>query len=629
MLPFSSGFRFCRVLASLIWLAGGTGVWADAKRPPTPPVPIAREAKAVAVRGFVREIRLEGVTASTKQLDFIVRQPPKHGRIEGPPVKAGKDAAVVRYVGNPGSTAATDSFTFAVKVDGVGTSTEAAVTIQLEDPAPVLEAPAGMDLGRVLATEAIERTIAITNRGNAAFRATVPLPDGWSWVHPAGGRFDLAAGENLQTVIRVRVREAGNIDQKVILRPGTVVRFIGQARPPFLAHPSLIRLQWERGTARRAWQFTLSNNRPEPQTIQITAPPGLEVVESITVPGNESVPVQLVCSGNLQRVQNGHLRIEGPGWSQSIEFEAPAAPAAVIVEGVGEGDLVDFGVLAKAEGSPARRELVLRNIGGTPAVVRWDELKLFSLEGITQETVLAPSAERRIVVQPRPDKPGRLKEELTLRMNGGDRVLQLLADIDPEAAKAALMSGKVLETTPAAVVSGANGPRPPSTEEGRRLKVQVLSTGLMEAIPNADPNLPRIDTVRLVEEEPDRLVFEWDAPDGGAWTYRVLVRMLRNHGLQQAPIPEYGQMDNVKVTNTPSGGGRAEVTKLRAGARWTCRVVAIRSDGVANKAGADLNFLTPLKGDSRWTWRLLGVLGAISLILYVRQKWREDVKWKD
>jgi hypothetical protein len=146
--------------------------------------------------------------------------------------------------------------------------------------------------------------------------------------------------------------------------------------------------------------------------------------------------------------------------------------------------------------------------------------------------------------------------------------------------------------------------------------------------PSKAASLPRIDTVRLLEEEPDRLVFEWNAPAEGTWTYRVLVRMLRNHGLQQAPIPEYGEMDNVKVTSTPTGG-RAEVTKLRGGARWTCRVAAVRSDGVANKAGADLHFITPLKGDSRWTWRLIGVLGAVSLVLYVRQKWREDVKWKD
>ncbi len=625
--PFSS-LRLCRVLVSLLLLTGGMVAWADAKSPPTPRVPIAREAKAAAVRGIVREIRLEGVTASPKQLDFIVRQPPRHGRLEGPPVKAGKDVAVVRYVGNPGSTAATDTFTFAVKVEGIGTSTEATVTIQLEDPAPVLEAPGGVDLGRVLATELLERSITITNRGNAPFRATVPLPEGWSWLHPAQGQFDLPPGESIEATIGVRVREVGPIDQKITLRPGTVVRVIGHARPPFLAHPSLVRLQWERGTARRAWQFTLSNNRPEPQTLQLTAPPGLAVPPAVTVPALESVTVSIFCSGNLDRVQSGQLRLDGQGWSQSIDYEAPVAPAAVVVEGVSADDTVDFGILEKAEGSPARRELTLRNIGGTPAVVRWDELKLFLLEGITQETVLAPSAERRIVIQPRPDKPGRLKEELTLRMNGGDRVLQLLADIDPEAAKIALMSGKVLQSAPAAAVPGAAGPKPAVTGAGLQLRTQVLVGGLMEAIPNSDPTLPRVDIVRLVEEEPDRLVFEWEAPAEGTWNYRVLVRMLRNHGLQQAPIPEYGEMDNVKVTSTPTGG-RAEVTKLRGGARWTCRVVAIRSDGVANKAGADLHFITPLKGDSRWTWRLIAVLGAVSLVLYVRQKWREDVKWKD
>jgi len=87
-------------------------------------------------------------------------------------------------------------------------------------------------------------------------------------------------------------------------------------------------------------------------------------------------------------------------------------------------------------------------------------------------------------------------------------------------------------------------------------------------------------------------------------------------------------MDNVRVTATPTGG-RAEVTKLRPGARWSCRIVAFRSDGVATGPGEQLVFLTPFESDSRWGWRLLGLFSAFSLVLYVRQKWREDVKWKD
>jgi hypothetical protein len=87
-------------------------------------------------------------------------------------------------------------------------------------------------------------------------------------------------------------------------------------------------------------------------------------------------------------------------------------------------------------------------------------------------------------------------------------------------------------------------------------------------------------------------------------------------------------MDNVKVTSTPTGG-RAEVSKLRPQIRWSCRIIGIRSDGVSTKPGEEMTFLTAPVPDSRWSWRVMGVLGALVLALYVRQKWREDIKWKD
>jgi hypothetical protein len=619
--------RLCLLQSCLLLLCGTVEVRADIEAPKTQRVPVAYPAKAVAVKGFPTVIRLEGVTGTTRPLNFIIRQMPKHGRLEAP-VQDGKMNATVRYTANPGTDAVSDTFSFAVKLVDSGASEEAQVTIRLEEAAPVLEAPAGLDLGRILTNQPEERTFTITNKGNAAFQAAVPLPEGWSWQAPANGQFNLAPGERMEATLRVRVRQIGEIDQKVTLRPGTVVRVIGQARPPFLAHPSFVRLQWERGTARRAWKLNLSNNRPEPVTLRLSGPPGIQLPASVDVPANESAEALISCSGGLDQLLSGKIRIEGPTWSQEVTFEAPIAPAAVAVMGVSQDGLLDFGILEKAEGAPARRELIFKNTGGTSSVIDWDPLQMFLIEGMAPEAVLAPQAEQRVTVSPRSDKPGRLVEEWKLRMTGGGRVLQLQADINPEAAKAALMSGTVLKTDLPSQAGSAESTPKMVSEEGRRLRGQILGRGIVsEPLPNRDPSLV-IAGVQLISEEPDRLVFEWAAPSPGEWKYKVLVRMLRNHGLQQAPIPEYGMMDNVKVTNTPTGG-RAEVTKLRAGARWSCLVVGTRADGVSTDYSPDMNFITPLEGDNRWLWKLVGGFGAVALVLYVRQKWREDVKWKD
>ncbi len=614
-------------LLTVLWLLAGRGpLGADVKRPVTPSVPVARAAQVEAIRGFPVSIRLEGVTSSTRVLQFILRQPPKYGRLEGPPTPAGKDSAVVRYVGDPGATAASDSFSYAVKVEGSSSSEEAVVTVRLSDAAAVLEVPNGVELGRLLAREVSEHGLRLFNKGNAPFRATVALPEGWSWAVPEGGKFDVAPGAQIEAVVRVRAKEAGEVDEKVMLRPGTAVRFTGRVLPPFLGYPSLLRLQWEPEPARRAYRFNIRNNRGEPMQVRLTAPPGVELPASVEIPVAESVEVGVACPGQVSLPLAGKIRLEAPGWTQEIDYEAPAAPAVMELSGVGADGVVDFGVLEKAEG--AVRSLVVRNVGGTAAVVRWEALRFFVVEGLEEETVVAPGAERAFAIRPRPDEPGLLREELALRMPGGDRVLKLQAEIDLKAGQAALMAGTVLEVKAAAPGSPELGQ--PRSERGRQLRVQVLTTGLMEAIPNTDARLPTVNAVRLIEEEtkPDRLVFEWDAPGPGVWTYRVLVRMLRNHGAQQAPIPEYGTMDNVKVTATPLGG-RAEVTRLRPEVRWSCRIVGIRSDGVATKAGEDLTFMTPPVMASRWPWRLLGLLGVVSVALYVRQKWREDVKWKD
>lgn len=117
--------------------------------------------------------------------------------------------SVIRLI--PGSTAVEDQFSFGVKVEGSGTSADAEVKIRIIEPAPVLEAPAGLDLGRVLARQVEERSIPIYNKGNAPFQTVIPLPEGWTWVVPAGGKFDLPVGQRMEAVLRVRTTKWGRL----------------------------------------------------------------------------------------------------------------------------------------------------------------------------------------------------------------------------------------------------------------------------------------------------------------------------------------------------------------------------------------------------------------------------------
>ena len=623
-------------LVCLFLLAGAGGASADItakdkEQPRTPGSarpPVARAAQVTAVKGFPLEIRLRGLTASTRPLEFKLRTPPNHGRLEGVPVFVDKSTAVVKYIGDPGSKATVDSFSFAVKLENSGASNEADITILLEDPAPILEMPAGEDLGRVLGNDQIDHPLPILNKGNAPFNTTVTLPEGWTWVVPVGGKFDLAPGGRIDALVRIRIKDPGPIDQKISFRPGSEVRFSGRCLPPFLAYPELLRLQWQSGTQERSGSFKILNNRGAPITVQLSAPPEMSFPPSVTVPLAETVELKLSTTGALSSALTGRLRLEAPGWTQFINYEAPAAPALVTLTGATPEGVVDFGLLKVNDGKNPARSFTLRNVGGSGAVIHLDPLKLFALEGLGSESKLAPQSEIQFTIRPLTDKPGRLKERLDLNITGGDQSLQLMAEIDPEATRADLASGTLLKPAPPVTADGTPAP-PPLTDAQERLLIHLRSGGLMEEIPKQDASLPTVDTVRMLAEEPDRLEFEWDAPGPGTWTsYRVLVFMLRVHGKDRVPLPEFDQMDNVTVTTTPTGG-RAEVTKLRPGSRWACRIVAFRSDGVATPAGKQMNFFTPFEPDRRLTWRILGSFAIISLAFYIRQKWREDVKWKD
>ncbi|MDB6133525.1 MAG: fibronectin type protein [Verrucomicrobiales bacterium] len=632
MIRFSSPFiRFLPggLLLGLLFGHDVSPAAADAQRPeganrPRVPTPVARPVQVEVIRGETSSIVLNGLTSTPKSLEFIIRRQPKLGRLEGGMTLQGKDKAVVRYRADPNLKGAVDTFTYSVKVEGSSTSDEGVVTVKITDPAPVLDVTSGVDMGTMLAGTAVEHSLSVRNSGNAAFRATVPLPQGWAWVSPGGGNFEVAPGQTFNATVSVKPSREGPIDEKVVLRGTAVTRFVGTAVAPMQAFPSLLPLAWDPVRKERSGTFEVANNGNAPFTVKLSAPADITLPADITVDSRGKKTVTLLVAGKPDQAVSGTVKLEVPGWSQEVKYQSAAAPAVVTLAGADAAGLVDFGKLDVAGLRTAVKKLTLNNTGGTPAVLRLDPPKSFNISGPADGSVLAPGQEVVVSISPKLDVAGSLKESWKLGATGGDYELELRAELDPESMKKLMMSGVALPPI------GPQGSAPVfqvQNEQERKAMALLLYGGIVLLNENTDRSLPTISAVREVKTEPDRLIFEWDAPGEGSWTYRVLSMRLSRLPDFPFPVKDWDVMDNVKVTND-GNKGRAEVTKLMPGGRWTCRIVGIRSDGKETQPGEILTFFTPLPQPRSWTWMLLGAASVLTIGYWVRRKWREDVKWK-
>ena len=157
-----------------------------------PPSAVAGKA-SVNLDGSV-EIVLQAHGGESQEVDFLVRQPPAHGTLAGPPRQLTRNTAAITYVHRAGDGARDDVFTFAVQVLGGRVSASAPVVIGVADSAPELVAtPVELDFGAVNAGDTSRAEITLENRGGGVTAGELVPPAPWEVAGPPGYR--LARGE--------------------------------------------------------------------------------------------------------------------------------------------------------------------------------------------------------------------------------------------------------------------------------------------------------------------------------------------------------------------------------------------------------------------------------------------------
>ncbi|MEZ5304525.1 MAG: hypothetical protein R3F11_28345, partial [Verrucomicrobiales bacterium] len=92
-------------------------------------IPQPYPGKSVAVRGVPTRILLRAATNSTRQVEFLIRQEPRYGKLEGPIAVDGSAEAIVTYTAFQGRTEVRDAFKFAVRLPGEQVSLSVPVEI--------------------------------------------------------------------------------------------------------------------------------------------------------------------------------------------------------------------------------------------------------------------------------------------------------------------------------------------------------------------------------------------------------------------------------------------------------------------------------------------------------------------
>lgn len=593
--------------------------------------PAVTARKVEAIRGQPIDIEISG-THRSGSLSFIIRNQPKLGKLEGPPVSKTKLSAVVRYIPTPGLKGNKDEFTFAAQVPGSSTSEPATVSITISDAAPKLDTLPLVDAGRVVMGLPSSRVFNIKNAGNAPWKATVPAPAGWKWITPAGGAFSIAQGEDVRCEIACEALAVGNLDQTVPLTGEAKIQFTARVVPPFTLLPRQLTLTWNPETKTRSGSVEVQNMGNQPLTIAAAAPEWAKVAASAEVAADASGKLAVTVEGEYAKEFAGAVKISAGNYSQNVEVKAAAAPAMLLLRAGARSDGgVHFGQLDAEAVKTAKMVLTFKNVGGSEAPLTVSELRDFRIESPPAPgSNLAPGAETSLTILPPARAAGTFRENLVLRAGDSKFEVLLTAGVDSSAIPLSPTEADLLKIFP----PKSAGARVPRRDSEIKRTALGNSRGFYQADGSEDPKLPRIDVVDLDADTGNSVTFSWDLPEGEGWKFQLYRAGVQR--VKSSRNPELGEFvkvwlpcgDEVKY----SVAGRrasATVSDLNPGVWFKCCLQTIAPDGRRSFPGKELGFYPRLQPPPAWrlNWQYYtaGAVILLALGYWIRKKWRAPI----
>lgn len=594
-----------RKLMAVILLAAVPALGAP-KEPPGPPPPPMPQAQNVTIfRGRTVEIPLHAIGRAPSQLKFLIRTPPKHGRL-GEIRFTGRKTAVVTYYNDEKAAAAFDSFTYAVQAVDTAVSAAGTVNIAISEEPPALSVVHALDFGQLWVGETREEEITILNTGGGSLAGRLIVSEPWRILGSA--EYRLARKEQKKVRVLFAPADPGEFAARLLFSHDTrsSVTLSGAAEAPLEFDPvQEIELSVEAGQTTRVGHLTIRNRTPAERPVEISVPGTIEAPEEVSVPANGETRVELRTKPGFLTALEDRVDLQSDRFQRSLRLHVFALPPVLRAE---PGEL-DFGTIPLKFSS--RKTLTLRNDGGSPARIRVDGPPEVLLVPDPSAAVLAPGGKRAFEVELEVSGTGIFRKSIAVAT---DRAPALSIPI--------VATG--IEGEPQAKVD-VPGMAHPSVK--RDLPSTLPPKIVVEEPPSASLNsIPPVTGFETTVISQRALEIRWKKPAPNAVSTLIEYREIQP-GVNGAPKVVWHKWQGA-VVREESGNQVALFGNLPLGRVWYIRFTSLDETGRPSRPSPTLRLTTPPAPSLHWQWWVLGlvVAGGIAygIVLIRRQREAED-----
>ncbi|MEQ1851487.1 MAG: hypothetical protein ABMA01_07835 [Chthoniobacteraceae bacterium] len=562
---------------------------------PAPPPVISQ--RVALQRGETVEIPLGIHGVRGEQLQFLIRTPPKSGRLSAITLR-GANAAVVKYTAPSKGSVTEDRFAYAVS-GSEGVSAPGLVTISIVEPAMLpgkLVAPAELDFPKVVTGERSTVEMELGNTGGGVLEGEVRVPSPWSIEGSGAFRIDPGAKAVMKVVFQSE--KPGTFrDDAVLSGPArTIIALRASAEERLVVTPQKLELVAKSGSQTRMGVLRIANRSREPVKIQIAAGSRLMPDRVVTIAARADAEVPVFAeAGDVSEITDA-ITLSSGTWSVSIPVHASAVEA--LLRFAAGGRLFEKVTPGEATDSVAK----LENLGGKAVSVRLEVDPPFQLR--TQTAVVPPNGSVDIPVRLPSVEPGLRKAKLSARAEGQVASVEISADVPAGPVR---LAPDIVAAPPVPEVS-AKQPDPDAQE------APPAMPATLKEHPNGLGDFARATG-------PTSAFIDWPVSLGGSVSPLVEQRLLSLSPEDELVI-KWARVHG--VTFRQQGDRmRAELTGLEPASLHTMRVVTDR--GETSEVVFTVHFWTPPKKPLfEINWRLAALIAAAGTFLYLLWRRRKS-----
>ena len=424
-------------LAADAQLFGGKGLFNRKEEAPvglTPdqigiPTPLTGRVEAVKGMEIQFELKAESKTPAAK-VEFLIRTFPSAGKITSMtdhPTK--RNVAVVTYYADPGSSAESDAFAFAVRYRGGRYSSAMRYDIGLGDVKAEISTDKEVNFGEVAIGSTAEKEITVRNLGKANFDTTLSLAPPWYLVEPIDGKLSLTGNGVQKVKVSFRPTLAGETSYFLSFarsKHGTV-KLIGTGGEPFQLETPQTTLALDEESGKRVGQVILQNPGAKPVRVLARASTrlGASLQKEYFLPPGRSTPIKIALQETDTAPFDGMVQFYlESGMTKTAQVVAPVVPGRLeisIPDSV-TTELINFGQVKAGE--LAERAIILTNPGGVAVPLEFHVPSPFRILN-DPGPALAPMGSVHIGIGLHPSLTSKGPVDVTMNIYGNEQTLPL------------------------------------------------------------------------------------------------------------------------------------------------------------------------------------------------------------